>query len=223
MIRNAYASGRVSAMVLLNALCFFLRDVEHAFKGGRTYDTPDLLGVLYYIHRDGRIGRIMLSRRLRLGEQSVRSILNFLSKKNYVFVKDGLKKVESNLSMSLNGINVSFPFIHGLLIGWNRIVLFEACLPSVDFILNHLVELRDSVVRWGGKGAVIIVAKKTGKPYLPGLGEGEVEKNIVSFIQKTSILDCSGVKAIIGLEENIVEWYPIYGFLNVLCRLYYSF
>ncbi len=196
---------------------------ESELRGKHLFTSADLLATLYYIEKQGDVGRIFLSRILGVGEQVARNILKELLAQELIMTEGRSKRVSEELREFLDNMLVTEIIPSPEILGWPRTVLLQVCIDANIISSNKLVWLRDRIVRWGGAGGVILFKDIDGRISLPG-GEGsDAEKSLQSILRDFKLLDCNGLVVLVGLEEKVSEWLPVYGFLEALCLLDKSF
>jgi hypothetical protein len=198
-----------------------LKSIESSFPGKVGFSLPDVLAVLYYISRDNTAGRITLSRRLGIGEMSVRSILKFLINKGILSLRGSIKKIGEQYLSSLK--NIEFREIIGFSpLGWERVYIFEACVQEPEKLASRTIELRDSAVRWGAEGAIILLSLGDKRILAPGITSPHLVKQLEKTIVPNRSLACEGIVVLVGLEKEAIEWFPVYGLIQKICELQYS-
>jgi hypothetical protein len=206
---------------LLKDLCRILNSIEANFPRKTGFSLPDVFAVLYYISRDSSLGRITLSRRLSIGEMSVRSIFKFLAEHGILFTQGSLKKIHENYLDALK--NIEFREIAKLPpIGWDRVYILEACVENAEKLASKTIELRDSAVRWGAMGAIVFLSLKDKKIIAPGITSYSLLKQLERTVLLNRTLECEGIIVLVGLEKDAIEWFPAYGLIRKICELQYS-
>ncbi len=188
----------------------------------KSYGSPDLLGALYHIGREKSIGRISLSRKLGLGEQATRKLLRDLENTGLIKVQGNTKTLPGDVEEAIFSIRVQEILGERLVPGWKRSFLLQVCGGEEINIDKSLIELRDSTVRWGGRGAIILYYDE-GKVRMPGGPGKELEITLERVSRNLDLKKCKGILVVVGVDEETIEWYPIFGFLRSLCDLKYTF
>ncbi len=210
-------------------LCSAVRVVKDivAVKGyvKPSYHEGHVVKSLLSLYREGPLGRKLLSKKLGIGETSVRSLVNRLVEKNLVIVD----RVAGSLLTSRGEYIARLidEKIHVLvnigLYGWRNPVVVRIDTSLVDGI--DVSRLRDRLVGIGVEKTVIAI-NKYGEITVPGLPREHESYREIEFFIKNMFSDLNDtvniiVYASLKTVENIsVETYRIgVTVLEYLCRL----
>jgi len=184
---------------------------------GSEFAEPDALGALVYLREAEAAGRQRLSKVLCLGEGSVRGMLEALASAGLVERSKSGARLSERARELLEGLKVFELAPASKAIPWERVLVVQLCGAPADLSESEAVEVRDSVVRWGGLGCISAAAEGK-KLKVFGLYDESLAREIESELEHY-ILDCSSLLGIVGCEPEAPKWHALYGFLEGLCRL----
>lgn len=181
----------------------FLNELENIISSIKKYMTKYHEGHILYtivlLYTEEPLGRIILSKKLCLGETSVRGLLNKLVRSSIVKIDRvaGSLLTEKGKDLGKQIINC-IEVIEGInILNWsNAVLLIIKCLNK-DAILklcNNVMDLRDQIISLGAK-SVLITAYVDSKWFVPGLPQ--------SHDLFASIIECFR-KHIKKLKDNVL-------------------
>ncbi len=201
-------------------ICVLVEKIKETVRGGRgrePYYTPaDALGALLYIKDVGRAGRIAISRVLGLGEQSVRTMLRDLEIMGLVKKSKSGAELSDSSKQLTSGVRVIDLISLPSFLSWPRACIVEVLVDNPGLIEKKILDVRDNVIRWGGLGALILIVED-GVIKAPFVGDEYA--SIIASELRGLLSARRGVAAVIGYNDEVCKWHPIYGFIEGLCRL----
>ncbi len=205
-------------------VCVLVGEIERLFAERRkplSYTQAEALGLLMVARELGRAGRVRLSRMLGLGEQGTRSLIRLLERGGLVDRRGWGLALAPRARLLLESLRVveMLPRPRELSrMGWERVALAQVChARRPRFSTGDAVRIRDSVVSWGGLGAVVMLVEAGGVPRLLG-GEGTSFEQMLAAKAAEALGGlCEGVLGFLGFPGSGYLWGPLYGFLLGVC------
>ncbi|AFH42826.1 DUF4443 domain-containing protein [Fervidicoccus fontis] len=203
----------------IHDICSLINTIDEISKN-ECQVPPDLIFfILYLLSINKSIGRSQISTVFGFSEYYVRRALKCLKDKAYILQTGKIKSLEENLLSVLKSIRIREAFLLRGMNAWERIIIIfiaQSCKRRIS--LKETVMLRDSAIRWGAEGSIILqyCNMETNIPGIEDLSiRNEIEKEIKKELQKLE----NGLYIIIGMNYKEREMSVVYGILKTACEL----